>query len=55
MATVRETMQARIVALEAEVAAARADLAAAETKTATWLELETQSVKEFFALLGKHL
>ena len=42
MASVRDELNAKIAA-------------AAETKTATWLELETQSVKEFFALLGKHL
>jgi len=55
MSTLRETIQAKIAAAEAELAQSKAELVSLETTSADWLNKEVQAVKDFFTIVSKHL
>jgi hypothetical protein len=55
MTTLRETIQAKITAAEAEVTAAKQELAGLETTATAWLSHDITEVKSFFASVKKHL
>lgn len=55
MATVAETIKAKLANLDAAYQAEKASLEAALTADETWLGQEVDKVKAFFAAVGKHL
>ena len=55
MATLRESLQSEIAALEAQVAQKKAQFDALTASAGTWLEKDVEEVKSFFSAVKTHL
>ena len=55
MATLRETIQAKIQATETELQQAKDDLAKLENEASSFLGFEAETVKSWFSTVAKHL